>query len=209
MSTSGRGAADERRGGGPIFSIGHSNQALESFLALLRGRRFGLLVDVRSQPYSRYTPDFNLDLLKRPVEELGMRYLYLGKELGGRPTGAQFYDDEGHVLYGRVAEAPFFLRGIERLEREAAQRRVVVMCSEEDPAGCHRRLLIGRVLARRGLPMAHVRGDGRVEMEEQVEAGQNTGRPQQLTLLGEPTEAPWRSVRSVLPKSERRSSLER
>src|SRR5256885_6167035 len=33
------------------------------------------------------------------------------------------------------------------------------LCSEEDPAGCHRHLLIGRVLAVRGTELKHVRSE--------------------------------------------------
>jgi hypothetical protein len=100
----------------------------------------------------------------------------------------------------------FFLDGIGRLERGLRKRRVALLCSEENPEHCHRRLLIGRVLAGRGVRMTHVRGDGRLEVEPPHDFGRHDGGPQQLTLFGIDEDSEWRSTRSVLPRSPRESS---
>ncbi|HEX6122481.1 MAG TPA: DUF488 domain-containing protein, partial [Ktedonobacterales bacterium] len=156
---------EERAADAPltIYTIGHSNQPMERFLALLERHGIQILADVRSQPYSRYVPHFNQVSLEDAVERRGIQYLFLGQELGGRPIGDEFYDAEGYVLYGVVAEAPFFRRGIERLKDEAALSRVAVMCSEEDPTNCHRRLLIARVLAGEDVRVLHLRSDGAIQ----------------------------------------------
>ncbi|MGH2544667.1 MAG: DUF488 family protein, partial [Ardenticatenaceae bacterium] len=134
-----------------IFTIGHSNHSLEAFVELLQRQGIEVLVDVRSQPYSRYASHFGSRSLKEVVAASGMRYVFLGNELGGRPGGAYFYDEEGYVLYGRVAASSLFLEGIARLEQGIESYRVAIMCSEEDPVGCHRHLLVGRVLRERGI----------------------------------------------------------
>src|SRR5205823_3205813 len=95
-----------------IYTVGHSNHALENFLGLLTTHRIGLLVDTRSQPYSKYTPHFNGDPLAAACKAGGIDYSFLGKELGGRPSGAEFYDSEGRVLYDKLAQSPLFKRGI-------------------------------------------------------------------------------------------------
>ncbi len=179
-----------------IYSIGHSNQSIESFLALLADHQIAVLVDVRSRPYSRYSPHFNLEDLERSVERAGVRFVYRGGDLGGRPEGREFYDSEGRVRYAQLAQADFFQAGIACLLDLGAEGKTAVMCSEEDPAGCHRRLLIGRVLDPRGVRMLHIRGDGRVGEEETF------GRKPQLSLLGQDGDSEWKSTRSVLP-SER------
>lgn len=99
-----------------LFTIGHSNHTEEKFLGLLREHDIDVLVDVRSQPLSRYNPQFNSNNLKRVLAAAGVRYIFMGDQLGGRPDGEEFCDSEGYVLYHRVAEVPFFLKGIERLE---------------------------------------------------------------------------------------------
>src|SRR5829696_9023919 len=116
-----------------ILTIGHSNYSLEAFIELLRAHRIEVLVDVRSQPYSKYTPHFESRALKESLPAAGIKYLFMGKELGGRPDGDEFYDSEGFVLYSRLAESPLFLEGISRLESGMEQGlRVAIMCSEEN-----------------------------------------------------------------------------
>lgn len=159
-----------------------------------------MLADVRSQPYSRYAPQFNHDSIKRAIIADGLKYLYLGEELGGRPKGDEFYDDEGYVLYSRVARSEPFLRGIARLEAGIPRYRVAVMCSEEDPSGCHRHLLIGRVLRERGVELRHIRGDGRVQTDLELELEGGGERAEQLSLFPSSEELPWRSLRSVSPR---------
>jgi uncharacterized protein (DUF488 family) len=121
---------------------------------------------------------------------VGARYLFLGEELGGRPDAPEFYDTEDHVLYGRVAESEPFRSGIERLKKGAQQYRVAIMCSEENPTSCHRRLLVAKVLLDQGFTITHVRGDGRCEVEsEPIDLSAGT--------LFEDEESLWRSSLSV------------
>ncbi|MBI4499270.1 MAG: DUF488 domain-containing protein [Chloroflexi bacterium] len=173
--------------------------------------QIAVLVDVRSAPYSRYTPHFNRGRLREEVVAAGLKYGYLGEELGGRPECEEFYDSAGHVLYGRLASSPLFLEGIGRLERGADTHRIAVMCSEEDPSGCHRHLLIGRVLAERGIAMYHIRGDGRLQSEAELEeaAKHRRGEDLQPTLWEDAEVRVWKSIRSVSPKNQHRSSSER
>jgi len=156
----------------PIYTIGHSNHTREAFLSLLRLHRIEVLIDTRSAPYSRFAPQFNREALKAAVLEQGMRYGFYGGELGGRPEGDEFYDAQGHVLYGEVAQSPLFQKGLARLVGGAEKRRVALLCSEEDPNVCHRRLLITRALDGWGVEVAHIRGDGRLESERELQAAE-------------------------------------
>jgi uncharacterized protein (DUF488 family) len=192
-----------------LFSIGHSNHTLETFLDLLDQHKIEVLVDVRSQPFSKYTPHFNQFELKTGITRHGLKYLYLGKELGGRPPeGADFYDEEGHALYSRMAEWPVFLEGLVRLEKGMEKFRVAIMCSEEDPTHCHRHLLISRVLVKRGATIEHIRGDGSLQAEEEL-AGRKPGAEHlQLSLFPDEEYKAWKSSQPVLPKKARPNSSE-
>src|SRR5437867_6186800 len=95
-----------------ILTIGHSNHSIEKLLDLLQANGVEALVDTRSQPYSKYTPHFNREALQAAVTGAGMKYVYLGRELGGRPEGADFYDAEGRVLYRKVAASELFRDGV-------------------------------------------------------------------------------------------------
>ena len=175
-----------------LFTVGHSNHSMDDFIALLKQHQIEVLADVRSSPYSAYVTHFAREELEFALKHAGIKYLFLGKELGGRPDGSDFYDPEGYVLYWRLAESPVFLDGIQRLDLGLRRYRVAIMCSEENPAVCHRQLLIGRVIARRGVAISHIRGDGELQPDSAPVV--------QGTLFDSPEDSPWKSLRSVLRK---------
>ena len=151
------------RTGGAILTIGHSNHALEKFIELLRRHRVNALADVRSAPYSRFNPQFNREPLAASLKAEGIAYVYLGRELGGRPGDRGCYDNEGRVLYDRVAATETFRSGLERVVDGAARFRIALMCAEKEPLHCHRTLLVAHELDRHGVGVAHIHADGRME----------------------------------------------
>jgi uncharacterized protein (DUF488 family) len=191
-----------------ILTIGHSNHPVEQLLGLLQASGVEVLVDTRSQPHSKYSTQFNREALQSAIAEVGIKYLYLGRELGGRPEGAEFYDEDGRVLYARVAASELFQEGIERVLAGSARYRVALLCAEEDPRHCHRRLLVARVLHERGVPILHIRGDGQVQPEEELRAEIEAEHPEraQLSLFDAPEKDEWKSTRSVLQRKTPESS---
>lgn len=156
-------------GAAEIWTVGHSTHELPALVDLLRRHRIEVVADVRSQPFSRRNPQFNRENLSSHLVAAEIKYVFLGKELGGRPPESEFYDGKGHVLYGAVAKSERFGSGLERLLTGASQYRVAVLCAEEDPARCHRRLLISQVLAERGVAVRHIRSDGSMITEEDLD----------------------------------------
>jgi uncharacterized protein (DUF488 family) len=165
-----------------VLTIGHSNHPIEKFLGLLREHGVEVLVDARSQPFSRFSPQFSRKALERTVTEASIRYLFMGDLLGGRPEARECYGADGKVDYDLVEAQEFYQRGIERLLDGIARFRVCVMCAEEDPSRCHRRLLITRTLVRRGVDVRHVRSTGPLETEAEIEKRSRSG---QLSLLAD------------------------
>jgi uncharacterized protein (DUF488 family) len=189
-------AAESRR---LVFTIGHSNHSAKKFASLLKEHSIEVLVDIRSRPYSRHAPHFNARDIEATLSSEGIGYLFLGRELGGRPKGEEFYDAKGRVDYALVERARPFLDGIHRLEQEIQDHKVALLCSEEDPTRCHRRLLIGRVLSKRRVTVRHIRGDGSVQTEGETVGGQPV-------LFPEVEVSTRKSIRSVLRKRRRPSS---
>ena len=186
---------------GTVYTIGHSSHEYETFSGLLAGHGIEVVVDTRSAPYSRFAPQFDREALQKALATSSVKYLFLGAELGGRPNGEDYYDDRGRVLYGKRTSSPVFLSGIERLERGMAQYRVALMCGEEDPAHCHRRLLVGRVMLERGHELLHIRADGHLDLEADVERlSKKPLAAKQRELFAELDEDKWRSTASVSPK---------
>jgi uncharacterized protein (DUF488 family) len=159
-----------------LFSIGHSNAGIDVFIGLLRLYQINALVDTRSQPYSRYNQHFSREQLKQSIEEAGIDYIYLGKEIGGRPEDPALYFQNGKVDYDLVAQSPLYLAGIERLLALASDRRVAFMCAEADYKNCHRYRLITRTLTSRGIAVRHIlhTGDSVASEASEFEPAQPT-----------------------------------
>jgi uncharacterized protein (DUF488 family) len=154
---------------GRLFSVGHSNQELSQFMALLRGPGVNAVADVRTSPYSRRLPRFNRAALERELKQIGIAYVYLGDLLGGRPRERDLYDEAGCVDYERIRTTAPFRRGLERLWRGLERHAVALMCCEDDPLDCHRGLLITPAVKEEGRSPLHLRKDGTVETTEAME----------------------------------------
>jgi uncharacterized protein (DUF488 family) len=175
-----------------IWTIGHSNHTFERFAELLQPEAVEFVIDVRSYPYSRIAPHFNRDELDASLRRVGVGYLFFGGQLGGRPSREEHYDEDGHARYDRMAEQPIFQTAVRRLLRGCSEHRLALLCSEGRPDECHRRLLVGKVLADRGVQLRHILPSGDVRHERTVALASERG---QETLFGK--EAPWRSTQSV------------
>ncbi len=183
----------------PLFTIGHSNHTLDAFISLLRRHGITELTDIRSSPYNRntYTAHFNKGTLAELLASHGIRYVFMGNELGGRPADRSCYDDEGRVVYGRLAKTDDFFFGVQKLLRDAEGCRLALMCSEKEPLDCHRTLLVAHALvAEYGVDcnqVQHILADGRLEsheaaMERLVDSAQSKkAQIRQYDMFGSPT----------------------
>jgi uncharacterized protein (DUF488 family) len=146
-----------------IYTIGHSNHTWDSFLPLLKQHGIQTLVDTRTNPASRWAAFSNRRTLPDLLDKAGLEYFFMGTLLGGKPSDPSCYDRDGKPDYRKIRSKPFFQEGIKELVKLAEDTSVVLMCSEEDPAKCHRTLLIGPALEEHGGTLLHIRRDGSVQ----------------------------------------------
>ncbi len=152
-----------------IYTIGHSNHTKERFLDLLIAANIEVLIDVRSTPNSRWAAFANRDSLKEILESARIPYIFLGDMLGGRPSDSDSYDHQtGKADYQAIREKEYFRRGIKRILGGLKRYRVCIMCAEEDPTSCHRNLLVAESLRQAGVLVFHIRGDGRIQTDEEL-----------------------------------------
>lgn len=151
-----------------VLTVGHSTLPYERFLALLRQSSVTAIADVRTAPFSRHFPHFNRDTLHNELRLDDVTYVFLGKELGGRPDGERFFCN-GVADYEKMAETAMFARGLERVILGAKKYRIAMMCSEHDPLDCHRCLLVGRALKERDVSVRHILSSGQIVDQQQVE----------------------------------------
>jgi uncharacterized protein (DUF488 family) len=146
-----------------IYTVGHSTQSIEKFIGLLQKHCVTAIADVRSAPYSRFNPQFNREELRRSLKTNGIRYVFLGKELGARSDDESCYIDD-KVRYKLLAKTPLFQSGIDRVIEGAETHKIALMCSEKDPLDCHRTILVSRELSSRGANVTHILQDGSTEL---------------------------------------------
>ncbi|MDY7080433.1 MAG: DUF488 domain-containing protein [Chloroflexota bacterium] len=152
-----------------IHTIGHSDHTSAAFIDLLRQHGITRVVDVRSQPYSRWTHQFNRETLARDIADASITYHYMGNSLGGRPSDPALYDPgQEHPDYRRVEQTDVYQSGIDQLLALAQTERVAVMCSEGDHRHCHRHLLITQTLLTQGIRVLHIQPDGSTVEGEQI-----------------------------------------
>ena len=168
----------------PIYTVGYGNRSIEIFVELLKKYQIKYLVDVRSQPYSQYNQQFSKDSLEKYLNLQGIRYMFLGDALGGRPKDEDCYDKDGRVDYAKLASTSFYQEGIQRL-RIAWEKNllVAVMCSEAKPDQCHRGKLIGNTLIEQHITVAHIDENG--EIKDQQEINDQFVKDRQPTLFDE------------------------
>jgi uncharacterized protein (DUF488 family) len=151
-----------------VMTIGHSSHPYGRFLALLRMGEVTAVADVRTEPFSRHYPHFSMDQLRAALSLDGIAYVFLGRELGGRPRDRTFYRDS-IADYEKMATTEPFKRGLDRVIEGAKKYRIALMCSEHNPLDCHRCLLVGRALSDRGVRVAHILADGSAITQAETE----------------------------------------
>jgi len=182
----------------PLLTLGYGNRQLEDVLALLRTHDVRYLIDVRSVPYSRFNPVFSKDNLAAAVKKAGIRYVFMGDTLGGRPNDRSCYDEAGHVDYLACRESLDFKDGFGRLRSAFEQGAgAAIFCSELRPEHCHRTKLIGEVMAEMGVPVEHIDADGSLTSHGTVMERLHDA---QMSLLGGANQA-TRSRRAIAAAS--------
>lgn len=159
-----------------LYTIGHSNLNFDQFFRLLDEHGIQCVIDVRSQPYSRYVPHFNREGFRAEVERRGLTYEYKGDTLGGRPQAVDANGPTEAPDYEAMAKCPSLLETLEELVGRASETRFALVCSEGDPSQCHRTKLLGRVIESQfRAQVVHITADGTVTQSEL--------HPEQLKLL--------------------------
>jgi uncharacterized protein (DUF488 family) len=129
-----------------IFTIGHSNRTLDSFIDLLETYHVETVVDVRTIPRSQHNPQFNRETLPQSLKEGHFKYVHLGKSLGGLRHAKK---DSMHVGWQNASfrgfadymESKEFKEGLKELVEVAKGSCCALMCAEALPWRCHRSLI--------------------------------------------------------------------
>jgi len=157
-----------------IFTVGHSTRSLDELVQLLQDQDVGSLVDIRTIPRSRTNPQHNEENLRLEQPRRGLRYEWLGRQLGGlRKRRKELGDVNGgwenasFQGYADYMQTPEFAAGVEQLESLAREAPVALMCAEVVHWRCHRSLL-SDALAARGWHVRHITAPGKAPFEHKM-----------------------------------------
>ena len=145
-----------------VYTIGHSTHSWETFFGLIKPYGIEVIVDVRSTPYSKMAQDFNRENLIELLVGEGIKYLFMGDQLGGRSNDPDCIS-EGRVDYDSLSRSADFQEGFTRLLKGSKDYTIALMCSEKEPLICHRTILISRYLIDASITVKHILGDGTLE----------------------------------------------
>lgn len=122
-----------------VFTLGHSSRPLFEFIEKLQENKIEVLVDARTHPQSRYSPQYNQKALAAELEKVGIIYLFRGKNLGGKGENVRFEET------------------IEELANMARHGKILcLMCSEKDPTKCHRSQDLAPLLVAQAFVVEHI-----------------------------------------------------
>ena len=151
-----------------IYTIGYALHGVESFIAALKKFNITAIADVRSQPYSKFKPEFNKENLKKVLVTNGIEYVFLGDNVGARIKAPECYKN-GQVDYKSISNHPLFQEGIDRLLKGMEKYSIALMCAEKDPINCHRTILICKYLKRYQLQIYHILDANNLESQSETE----------------------------------------
>lgn len=151
-----------------LYTIGHSVHSIDYFIDLLKRNKIEAVADVRSSPYSKFTPQFNREILKESLRDAGIYYIFLGEELGARRSEPECYE-HGKVVYHKVSGTKTFKQGVSRLKEGAVKMRVAIMCAEKDPLTCHRTVLVAHFSRMYFSDILHILKDGSIENQKDAD----------------------------------------
>ena len=153
-----------------IFTIGHSNQSIDSYLSILELNKINCIVDIRSRPYSKYVNQFNKENLEKFLRNKHIKYIFMGKELGAKRNEKILYAKEGYLDFDKFSNTQIFISGIQRIKIGIEKGyRIAIMCTEKEPLDCHRTLLIARILYKEGYEVLNILENGEIKTQDCIE----------------------------------------
>ncbi|MFH1347232.1 MAG: DUF488 domain-containing protein [Candidatus Margulisiibacteriota bacterium] len=151
-----------------IHTIGHSNIDSDQLINRLKQYNISAIVDIRSKPYSKYSPHFNRETFEHTCKSNNIIYFYLGDYLGGKPNDPSVINDSNEIDYYLLSQKDYFLMGINKLLNLINKQNTCLMCSEGQPNKCHRNLLVAPILKEKGIEVLHILPSGETIASEEL-----------------------------------------
>ena len=136
-----------------VYTMGFSNRTWDETIQILDAFKIRRLVDIRTLPGSKHTPQFNLEHMKNALPKAGIEYIHM-KSLGGlrKPlkdsTLNAAWENSGFRGYADYMQTPEFEAALNGLVALMKEKTTVYCCTEAVFWRCHRRLVSDAILVR-------------------------------------------------------------
>lgn len=152
-----------------IYTIGYSSFDIDEFTSVLKKNNISCLIDVRSNPSSKYFPDFSKNNLENILISSGILYRHYKNEFGARQKNQRYYTS-GYLDFSKFVQSDKFLEGVKKIELGIERNYTfVLMCAEKDPSMCHRNIMIAREFYKKGYQVNNILADGTIETQDDIE----------------------------------------
>ena len=131
---------------------------IDQVLAELRRAGVSLLIDVRAVPLSR-KPGFSKRQLAAGLDERDIAYLHLqglGTPKPGRDAVRAGHPERMEPIFREHMRSDRAQAELAQARQLARNGRVCLLCFEQDPMTCHRRLVAEMISAETGQPITHL-----------------------------------------------------
>ncbi len=138
-----------------LYTVGYEHEPQAAVIARLKAAGVIKVVDVRAVASSRRA-GFSKTVLGASLEAAGIGYRHLrdlGTPKAGREAARKGRIAEMRAIFEAHLETPAAGLALEQAMAESLAQPVALLCYEADAAGCHRRIVAGRIHARTGAPV--------------------------------------------------------
>jgi uncharacterized protein (DUF488 family) len=130
-----------------LATIGYETDTQGGMIARLKAADVELVVDVRAVASSRKA-GFSKTLLGNSLKDQGVDYLHLrplGTPKPGREAARAGRIDEMRRIFNAHLEEPEAVLALAQATELAKTKRIALLCYEDDPNCCHRRIVAERI----------------------------------------------------------------
>jgi uncharacterized protein (DUF488 family) len=156
-----------------VYSMGFSNRTWDDTIAILRKFEIHRLVDIRTLPGSKHTPQFNQEHLQQTLPQSEIQYVHM-KSLGGlrkpdkNSTTNSAWRNDSFRGYADYMQSPQFETALNELMGLFRESTTAYACTEAVFWRCHRQL-VSDALTVRGYRVGHIFSAAKVEQHKLTE----------------------------------------
>lgn len=141
-----------------LLTIGYEGRTIQDALTELTEANVGLLIDVRAMPRSR-KPGFSKRQLAAGLDAAGIPYVHLqglGTPKAGRDAVRAGHPEIMETIFREHMTSDRAQAELGQAKALAGDARACLLCFEQDPACCHRRIVAEMITKDSGQRIVHL-----------------------------------------------------